>query len=130
MKAMTTAVRCRDGCGDFGIEELEYVCVDCDTRRRLHQVNASPPTLPERTRPAARPQGKEAWRAFQALGREQDATAMASEVRAFEESVAAKRQVSTALKHYMLATNNMEEVDKAVWIQHSSSQCTSLPYVD
>ncbi|ETV78238.1 hypothetical protein H257_08415 [Aphanomyces astaci] len=127
MKAAKTMVRCRDGCGDYGIQELEYICVDCDTRRRLHQVKpATVVSEPLPCKPIPRPSGKDAWHAFQALGREQDAAVVRAEVATFEETFANARQISTALKHYMLATNSQEEVDNSVWIQHSQGKKKGL----
>ncbi|KAF0684657.1 Aste57867_23377 [Aphanomyces stellatus] len=119
MKLASNAVRvrCKEGCGDFGLQELEYVCVDCDTRKHLHKIDDAPIPQPMPEAKAPRRSGKDAWKALLSVEREKDKAVVDGQVHAFEETLTLARETQTKMKHYMLATNNDEQVDKAVWTQ-------------
>ncbi|CAK4825325.1 hypothetical protein Ae201684P_001249 [Aphanomyces euteiches] len=126
-------VRCKQGCGDFGVAELDYLCVDCDTRMRLHQVTALQPVPSVKTTTTQRRSGQEGtndmcygviytrieWRAFLNLQREQNKSIVEQEVQMFQEKSATERQVQAKLKHYMVASNDQQDVDKSLWTSMS-----------
>ncbi|KAH9135212.1 hypothetical protein LEN26_006519 [Aphanomyces euteiches] len=112
-------VRCKQGCGHFGVAELDYLCVDCDTKMRLHQVTALQPVPSVKTTTTQRRSGQEEWRAFLNLQREQNKSIVEQEVQMFQEKSATERQVQAKLKHYMVASNDQQDVDKSLWTSMS-----------
>ncbi|KAH9124627.1 hypothetical protein AeMF1_004645 [Aphanomyces euteiches] len=63
--------------------------------------------------------GRIEWRAFLNLQREQNKSIVEQEVQMFQEKSATERQVQAKLKHYMVASNDQQDVDKSLWTSMS-----------
>ncbi|OQR89667.1 hypothetical protein ACHHYP_06128 [Achlya hypogyna] len=123
-KKLVRVVMCMKGCGDVGIAEMQYLCLDCHTKDAVLSKNTREPrTTPVRSiEKPHKLSPQEQWCSFQAATREIGGLVVVEgEIDNFTKRVNETRMADLRLQQYMAASSAGEEVDRAVWRQNQRS---------